>query len=418
MASPHFSRSARLANFLTFVAQESILERGAPLNEQKIGVAIFDRRLDYDSAEDNIVRSHASRLRQRLESYFSDQGRGEELRVFMQRGSYTLQFEHAASEAQESPTEPAAAPVTLDVSVKPEPWKPPLSSVILLSILLVLATLAADRWWLNRFRPSVSEAVPSTSAPALHALWSAVFPAHSRTLIIPADSTLVLYQDILTRPIELHDYANKSFLAGSFSFPPRNSTEIANLVIDRRLTSVADLELTALLLQIPEALNAHPQIRFARDLQMADLKESNAVIIGGETADPWLTVFQPKLNFVISSDLSAHQMDARVFNRAPHAGEQPVYVHNPSDSAHRTYAVIAMVPNLSGNGVVLIIEGTSIAGTEAASEFITNRDEFEPVLEPLFQKYGKIPPFEILLGSTDLNGTASQSKMLALRVNP
>jgi hypothetical protein len=423
VASPHFARSARLVDFLIYVARETILERGTQLNEQKIGVAIFDRSLDYDSAEDNIVRSHASRLRQRLEAYFTENGNHELLHVSMLRGSYVLHFEQnefTAAESQELPPEsvPLAAPTAASGTASSAFWKLNQISVILLSILLVLATVAVDRLWLLHTWGGFSNAKFSTNSPTLHALWSEVFPAPGRTLIIPADSSLVLYQDILTYPIELRDYANKSFLTGSFNYPPHNSTEIANLVIARRLTSVADLELTASLLQIPEAVSAHPQIRFARDLQMADLKESNAVIIGGEAADPWLTVFQSKINFVISADLSSHQLDARVLNRSPHPGEQAVYLHDPSDGAHKTYAVIAMVSNLSGNGVVLIIEGTSIAGTEAASEFITNRNEIEPVLAPLYQKYNRIPPFEVLLESTDLNGTAPQSKVLALRVNP
>jgi hypothetical protein len=67
--------------------------RGEQLSEQRIGIHVFDRKLDYDSADDNIVRSHASRLRQRLEAYFHAEGRDETLRLELRRGSYIPNFE-------------------------------------------------------------------------------------------------------------------------------------------------------------------------------------------------------------------------------------------------------------------------------------------------------------------------------------
>ena len=62
-SSPRFSKSIRLCAFLRFVCKETLLDPGEHLNEQRIGVNVFERKVDYDSADDNIVRSHASRLR-------------------------------------------------------------------------------------------------------------------------------------------------------------------------------------------------------------------------------------------------------------------------------------------------------------------------------------------------------------------
>src|ERR1700748_1388154 len=81
VASPHLSKSSRLCGFLRFVTEETLAGRGEQLNEQRIGINVFDRKIDYDSADDNIVRSHASRLRQRLEAYFLAEGKDETLRV-------------------------------------------------------------------------------------------------------------------------------------------------------------------------------------------------------------------------------------------------------------------------------------------------------------------------------------------------
>lgn len=93
MASSHLSKSSRLCGFLRFITEETLAGRGERVNEQRIGIHVFERRVDYDSAEDNIVRSHASRLRQRLDAYFQAQGKSEPLRIELRRGSYVPVFE-------------------------------------------------------------------------------------------------------------------------------------------------------------------------------------------------------------------------------------------------------------------------------------------------------------------------------------
>lgn len=70
VASPLFSKSERLSGFLLFVCKLSLEGKNEEINEQAIGSNIFERSENYDAANDNIVRIHASRLRQRLKEYF------------------------------------------------------------------------------------------------------------------------------------------------------------------------------------------------------------------------------------------------------------------------------------------------------------------------------------------------------------
>jgi hypothetical protein len=76
IASPAFVRSERLCSLLTYVSEMTFKGRGAELNEQKIGQAVFGRSRDYDSTIDGIVRTQASRVRQRLDQYFREEGCG------------------------------------------------------------------------------------------------------------------------------------------------------------------------------------------------------------------------------------------------------------------------------------------------------------------------------------------------------
>src|ERR1700761_5491373 len=103
VTSPTFARSERLGTLLTYVCNQALTGRESEINEQNIGHAVFGRSQDYDSAVDGIVRSQASRLRQRLDLYFQQEGADEPLRLAIPRGGYVPVFE------VQSPPAPASA---------------------------------------------------------------------------------------------------------------------------------------------------------------------------------------------------------------------------------------------------------------------------------------------------------------------
>jgi hypothetical protein len=79
--------------------------------------------------------------------------------------------------------------------------------------------------------------------------------------------------------------------------------------------------------------------------------------------------------------------------------------------------LIALQPNLEGSGQILILEGTSMAGTESAADFVLDDARLLPFLERIKTRGGGIPYFELLLQSNSMNGSASQSEILAYRTS-
>jgi len=415
-SSPRFAKSVRLCSFLRFVCKETLLARGEQLNEQRVGVHVFERKADYDSADDNIVRAHASRIREKLEAYYLGEGKEDRIRIHLHRGSYVPQFEEVATGVPRVPelllpAEAVSAPSAAETEAFERAgvrggwivW-------ILAAALLAVSCAAGYEWWARR----TLDQVLHSSEPAVRDFWHEVFPAERRALIVAGDSSLVLHKDLTGEVVTLPEYIARGYLGGASVTRPQNRQEIATWVANRRLTSVADLEMAAQLLRIPEIIAVHPQVRFARDLDLADLKEANAIIIGAQPADPWLSLFQSKLNFVITDD----DQHTRIVNRSPRNGEAPIYGNEPGNPQRVAYGVIGLVPNLSGDGRVLIVEGTSIAGTEGAGDFVTDPAQLGPVLESIHRQYGSVKPFELLLETTDLNGSAPLSRVIAMRVTP
>ncbi len=77
LGSVTFSKTERLSSFLSYICEVTLSGRASELNEQRIGTAVFGRPQDYDSTIDAIVRPQASRLRLRLDAYFSSEGADE-----------------------------------------------------------------------------------------------------------------------------------------------------------------------------------------------------------------------------------------------------------------------------------------------------------------------------------------------------
>src|ERR1035441_4086822 len=92
LASAVFAKSERLSSFLSCVCELTLSGRASEINEQKIGTILFSKSSHYDYSIDGIVRTQASRLRQRLDLYFNGEGAREPIWICLPRGSYVPVF--------------------------------------------------------------------------------------------------------------------------------------------------------------------------------------------------------------------------------------------------------------------------------------------------------------------------------------
>lgn len=403
-ASVTLSRSARLSQLLLYLCEHLLRQSGVPLSEQKIAADVFERGANFDPAADTIVRSHMLRLRQKLETYFQEEGAQEAMRITIPRGGYIPAFEPVLSAESISPGEIAKlvpAPVT------PEPgWT---SRHLLLGGNIVLGILCLVLFAMLFRRAAPHEHPLHAEGIGRHQLWMSLFHANSPTLLVAADSGVVMLHGLTNQNSTLAEYMSRDFhkeLKGGTDLPQSVIVDMAN----RRYTSFVDLELFDRLTHLPEALPANYRIRYARDIQANDLKVSNLVLSGSQDSNPWIEIFEPQMNFILHDDLPH---GVRAFsNRNPRAGESLLY-----NSDQYEYGVLAYLPNLSGTGNVLLVEGTSVAGTEAISDFLFEDRKLEPFLEKITNKDGSLPHFELLIESRNLNGSASQAEIVAYRVH-
>lgn len=409
--SSAFAKSERLSSFLTCICDLTLSGRASEINEQKIGTTVFGRAPDYDSSIDGIVRPQASRLRQRLDLYFNGEGVKEAVRITLPRGSYVPVFEPnpgqspaadplsvpAVSPAVSSPSETTA---TLPASLRSArlPW---ILVMVLLVALLVVGVRSAKRATADTLAPSTS-----------HPLWSLLLRPNQRTIVVPSDTGLVMWQSATGQGIDLAGYLSGSYRAQSTGDIPTGQVTPADLA-GRRYTSIVDLGIVKQLTQIADTQKSRLVLSYARDVHVDDLKEANVILIGAAVANPWVELFEPKMNFVFAD---AHIRQYSVVNRTPAGAEPAKWTANYDDPQHRVYGVVGFLPNLGGTGSVLILEGTSMAGTQCAWDFVADDSSFLPFVNRVRRPDGSIPHFQLVLESTNLTGSAVKRSIAAWRV--
>ena len=113
LSSPLFRKAERQSRFLRFVVDAALQSPEATIKEFDIGIAVYDRRSDYDPRTDPIVRVEAARLRARLREYY-EVTPPDCVRIDIPKGHYVPQF---------IPIEGGPAQADSDLSILVQPFR-------------------------------------------------------------------------------------------------------------------------------------------------------------------------------------------------------------------------------------------------------------------------------------------------------
>jgi hypothetical protein len=437
-------RSRLLADFLLYVVDRHIRDRADEITEQQIGVLVFGRVEGYDASEDNIVRSYARNLRKRLEEYFATEGKEEHQLLEIPRGGYAPSFSVRRLEANTpsyelTGSEPMASASSANSfvrtaetaretdtastgfsaassfnsaqteSLQKNPIRRHYWTALILSLGFVLGMGCA----FLLPRPTLRHAVASPATIESHRLWMQLFSTSHDTFIVPSDDGLIVMQSLIERPVPLASYVNGSYRTNLKRNDAPGAAEILKLG-RRRFTSVVDLDLVSRLSQLDDVVPERTTVRYARDLRMDDLRTGSAVLIGSTEANPWIELFQPRMNFRFSINPN-HDKPSGIVNSHPLSGENLIY---GTPTENHTYGLIAYLPNLSGTGHVLIIAGLNTAGTEAAAKFLLTPSFMADSLRRARSSHGGFEQFELLIGADNVASNAASPQLIAERIGP
>jgi hypothetical protein len=408
-ASRGLSRSSLLPKFLLYVCEQSLRGNSRELTEQRIGTFIFNRAPDYNPGEDNIVRSYARTLRRRLDDYFETEGRNATMRIVIPRGGYVPTFECVKPTPDVSTNSPVTLPVLreapLPQGAATMSYSKRFGAAALLGFLLGVVLSACV--WITLRQTGVNR----LQSPS-HPIWAELFRQNHNSLIVPADSGLGILQNLSGQTVSLQEYVNGDYVTDTKLPPGINPGALADLR-QQRYTSVVDLDITTRIMQLPEVSASRTEIRYARSITTEDLKSSDVILIGSVHSNPWVALFEDKLNFKLQYLPEVDQ--SYVLNSRPVGNEQKQYLNGTSQTSNQTYGVIDYLPNLDGSGHVLIIQGLNMAATQAAADTLFHADAMKAILKQALRPDGTLRGFELLIQTRSIGATDPGSQIISTR---
>ena len=405
VATPAFSRSPLLTRFLLYVCERKAEGRNDEITEYQIGVHALGRAESYSPGEDNIVRNYARTLRKRLDGYFAGEGRHEPLRIVIPRGAYVPVFTpNTASPAHEAGEEDLLTSPGISA---PKHWLRP--ATVVMATMAVLLAVAAY-WGIEARTPRIYDV-----------FWREMLEGGRPVYLVTGDSGLVMLQDITGKEVHLNDYISGELEEKFPGFRLDSTRREGNYGVDRfsNYTSTADLSIAVAVATRAQHYGRPIKVQYARDMHMDELKGSNAILVGGPHANPWLELFEPESNFRMEIPLrrlEGMHADQRLFiNKHPRAGEQAVYANQAGNESHMTYALVSFLPGADGAGHVVLLEGENMAGTQAAGDFLLDGNGMQPVLNKARLGDGSIRPFEVLLEARTVGANAPKARVVVER---
>jgi hypothetical protein len=406
-SGPTFGKSSRLRALFLFLCDRKATDPEGTVHEQEIGVAIFNRRPDYSTAEDPIVRVHVSQLRKRLEQYFASEGRDEPVVIEIPKGSYAPVFH-----SRDSYFPPGRVPELFRLHLPPH-GKRRVAALVVLAVggVLLVVGLVFGLWNLvSSTRPARNLEMGAT----VERLWVQMFDNGRPTCIVLSDVVLGLFEDAIQYQLSLNEYRDKDFsrLSGERLKDP---VEIARwkVLVGEYFTHISDARSAATFSVLNAGRNLPTEIVFAGDFAVNYLQSHNLILVGTRRTNPWVDIFENQLNFQ-SVFREMPSMLCYFQNRSPLPGESANY---EVQWTKQGFCRVAFLPSPSRKGNVLLISGTDMATTEAGGQFISSERWVQTLGSTLgLSQKAPFPYFEVLLKIDYMTRGAPKFELVAHRI--
>jgi len=396
LETSHFKNSRRYPALFRFIIEEALEGRGEFLKERLIGVQVFERPADYDTAADPIVRVTIAEVRKRIAQYYHDDSHESELRIELLPGRYEPEFR--PSRDHHLPETVAAAAATEPAALTPPPTPQTLSAsrklAMQIAFAVCLAVLGIGGWLWSR---------PS----AVEQLWAPVFAAHQTvTFCLPEGAQKVEgvnpndADDAGAGPAPSHE----AVVAMPTTFLQHEILG-ENVVFSDMLAVMGISTLFA---------SHHVESRYRLNISTSldDLRQGPVVLIGGLDNQWTLHALAPlRYRFAGSDDNGWWIVDTKDPSKRSWTLNTKADYH----AVKRDYALVARVHDDTTGQIEVIVAGIGMSGTAAAGELLVDPHEAAELRKRVGKDFDK-RDFEAVLSTDVVNGIAGSPKVLEVDV--
>jgi hypothetical protein len=391
LESPFFSHSKRFPTFLRFVTEQTLAGKEDDIKERTLGIEIFRRDPDYDTASDPIVRVTAAEIRKRVAQYYQDPAHVNELRIALPSGSYIPKF-HWPKGADD--------PVLKEIDLAAE------EALAVSDVLSASGAVRARRH--SHFVLAVTCVVAgllsagsvllwqSMHRTALDFFWGPILTTKDPVLLCVADQ-------IASAGQSLRDAADP---ARQVQLEPmgKSKDELITVAID-------DLSAIVKIAGLIQSNGRQYSLRGEGTTTLADLRSGPAIFFGAFD-NAWTLRLTNPLRYHFSNN--PEMTEVRIVDST--APAQSRWVVQRSDQLttnnYRDYAIAARFTDTNTGKLTVVVAGLARGGTIAAGEFLTDPG-YLAQLQRAAQAAGDKKNMEIVLSTQIIDGEPSTPKIEA-----
>lgn len=323
--SDYFRHSQRCSRFLEYSIHFLIRhEPREELKERRIGIDVFHRPADYDTARDNIVRVTANEVRKRLAQYYAASEETDPLILELLPGTYAVSFRPGKPEISRAiPMLEQVEPATTGVRAKR--W------LIVAALAICSSGICLHLWNLRH--------------SALAEFW-APLTLHGKTVLISVAQPTAY---------EPASGSTQTLTPNDRMVPLRNA-----------LVGTGDAFALADIARYLSTSHIEWQMVASNDLPSQDLRTGPVVLIGVHS-NLWTTRMMAGLHYTFGANNS-------VLEEGKVVSKWSLPTLSPDWQTTEDYAIVSRFKNRQTGQIILVLAGLTNSGTQAAGEFVTSND--------------------------------------------
>jgi hypothetical protein len=375
LENPHFHKSKRFPVFLRFVVKEVLAGRAERLRERTLGIEVFGKNPNYDTAEDPIVRVTAGEIRKRIAQYYQEPGHEQEIRLSLPSGSYAPQF-YPPEEIVPAVPERAKLPEVQETSL-PMP----------------MASRRLSKWHAGLLAVLILGGVFGSrlSRPApIDVFWAPFYKGADPILLCVADQNQ--YSTIVLR-----DAAD-----------PKHQ-----MTLNDRIDAVIIDDLSPLV-NIASMLSAHGRtfrVQGESVTSFSDLRQAPSVFIGAFD-NGWTLRFTAPLryHFANNSEMSQFWVEDR---QRPGSREWLLDRSQQATGTYKDFAIVTRALDPNTGRYVVVAAGIARGGTIASGEFLLDPRHMEELMR-VVPKDWEHKNVEIVIETQVIDGRSGPPRIAAV----
>jgi PKD repeat protein len=368
------------------------------------------------------VRVQAKRLRTKLQEYYETEGKSDKVLIEIPKGHYSVIFcqarnVHADGLVRDTEAETGETSARSSPNVdKEKTWRIALILAVIVLAVSVVALTVSNR----NLRKQIEGSISINGEVDAGAVWKPFLSSSAPTLLVLSNPAVYRFSNaadpdlLMKRSVELtREQAGWLAEALKDRFVMRQNRTPRLILAPADYTGVGEAIGLQRVADLFRTAGKSITLKQSRTVSAEDMKRYNVISLGSVWANDWSGKLPIKEDFTYS-------VNATIVNTSPEPGEEKEYsprFNERTGDLIEDYGLITVKPGVTDETTLMILAGIKSEGTQAAAEYVTNKEYLNILNQRLQQLFGQsgLPKYYQVLLKVDVdNGIPITASILTI----